>query len=132
VSPIGTSAESSAIVEAEDLDDEPRLTEWYRAVGAFISASRRQAGLSQVELAKRLGWPRAKMSNVEAGKERLNLGQFVHVTAELDLRVTIESTSAARVDGKSVGYQHTSLMMSGPASDWINFRCELCHDFIRQ
>lgn len=44
---------------------------------------RRKAGFSQIELARRLGRPQSVVSQVEAGKRRLDVVEFVLVVRTL-------------------------------------------------
>lgn len=42
-------------------------------VGLRVRAMREALGISQAELAKRVGWQRASIANIEAGRQRLLL-----------------------------------------------------------
>lgn len=39
---------------------------------------RKEANMTQVELAKQLGWPQSDISRVELGERRLDVVEFVH------------------------------------------------------
>ena len=55
----------------------------YEVVGAVLAAARRKANLTQVELAQRLGRPQSVVSQIEAGKRRLDVVEFVLVVRTL-------------------------------------------------
>ena len=57
-------------------------------VGAEIRDTRRQLGLSQVEVARRLGVTSGYVASLEAGRYNLTLGQLMNIAAAL--RVTVE------------------------------------------
>ncbi|MFL6603984.1 MAG: helix-turn-helix domain-containing protein [Steroidobacteraceae bacterium] len=92
MSPIGKSAESGVIVEAGDLDDEPRLTEWYRAVGialrrerdsihesvvSIARGARQDRDVSQESLARTLGWSKSVIVNFENLRRDLGVADFI-------------------------------------------------------
>ena len=56
----------------------------YEIVGAMLAAARRKANLTQVELARRLGKPQSVVSQVEAGKRRLDVVEFLLIVRTLD------------------------------------------------
>lgn len=51
----------------------------YEIVGAVLAAARRRSNLTQVELARRLGKPQSVVSQVEAGRRRLDIVEFIRV-----------------------------------------------------
>ena len=55
----------------------------HRALCALLTESREQAGLSQTELARRLGKPQSFVSKYEGGERRLDLVEFVRVAHAL-------------------------------------------------
>ena len=55
----------------------------YEVVGAALTAARRRANLTQVELGQRLGRPQSVVSQYEAGKRRLDVVEFVLVVRTL-------------------------------------------------
>lgn len=57
----------------------------HRALLAILRASRADAGLTQRELAERLGWPKSKYAAVETGERRLDVVEFKHVAKALKL-----------------------------------------------
>ncbi|MEZ5436745.1 MAG: helix-turn-helix transcriptional regulator [Lysobacteraceae bacterium] len=57
----------------------------YRRLVAKLRALREEAGLSQSELSKQLGWPQQRLSAVEAGARRIDVIEFLTLTAALGL-----------------------------------------------
>lgn len=57
----------------------------HRALLAILRACRADAGLTQRELADRLGWPKSKYAAVETGERRLDVVEFKHVAKALKL-----------------------------------------------
>ena len=55
------------------------FTEAYRQMLALVLAARNASGVTQVELAKRLGKPQSWVSNVERGNRRLDVIEFCAV-----------------------------------------------------
>jgi transcriptional regulator with XRE-family HTH domain len=62
-------------------------------VGTRIRAARTAAGITQVELARRLEVSPSYITNVEAGRNNLTLGQLTHIAdalgAALDVSLTV-------------------------------------------
>jgi len=56
----------------------------YRDIGRKIQKAREEAGLSQEELASRLGYTQAALSNYELGKRRLYLANIEQIARELN------------------------------------------------
>lgn len=57
----------------------------HRKLVARLRALREDAGLSQSDLAKVLGWPQQRLSAVEAGARRLDVIEFLTLTEALGL-----------------------------------------------
>jgi Helix-turn-helix len=55
----------------------------YKAVGAALAATRRRAGLSQQELAKRLFKPQSFVSNYERGQRRIDVLELLRIVEVL-------------------------------------------------
>jgi transcriptional regulator with XRE-family HTH domain len=51
--------------------------------GEAVRAARRDAGLTQARLGRRLGASGAYIANVEAGRENLTVGQLANIAAAL-------------------------------------------------
>lgn len=60
----------------------------YREIGRKIQKAREEAGLSQEELAARLGCTQAALSNYELGKRRLYLSQLERISQVLGKPIT--------------------------------------------
>ena len=56
----------------------------YKDIGKKIQKAREEAGLSQEELASRLGYTQAALSNYELGKRRLYLANIEQIARELN------------------------------------------------
>jgi transcriptional regulator with XRE-family HTH domain len=56
----------------------------YKDIGKRIQKTREEAGLSQEELASRLGYTQAALSNYELGKRRLYLANIEQIAKELN------------------------------------------------
>jgi len=56
----------------------------YKNIGKKIQMAREEAGLSQEELASRLGYTQAALSNYELGKRRLYLANIEQIAKELN------------------------------------------------
>lgn len=57
----------------------------HRKLVARLRALREDAGLSQSDLAKVLGWPQQRLSAVEGGARRLDVIEFLSLTEALGL-----------------------------------------------
>lgn len=56
----------------------------YKDIGKKIQRAREELGLSQEELASRLGYTQAALSNYELGKRRLYLANIEQIARELN------------------------------------------------
>jgi transcriptional regulator with XRE-family HTH domain len=56
----------------------------HKIVGACLADARRQAKLSQQELARRLGKPQSFISDYERGQRRIDLMEFLAIARELN------------------------------------------------
>jgi transcriptional regulator with XRE-family HTH domain len=57
---------------------------WRRAVVAVLSASRRDAELTQVQLAEKLGWSQSRLAKMEAGDRKIDIADFILIARALD------------------------------------------------
>jgi transcriptional regulator with XRE-family HTH domain len=55
----------------------------HRALLAVLRATRADKGLTQRQLAARLGWNKSKYAAVESGERRLDVVEFKHVAKAL-------------------------------------------------
>lgn len=60
------------------------------SLGAAIRHYRRQAGLSQAELAERTGLHRSYLSELEQGRETEQVKRIIRILKELGVRMTLE------------------------------------------
>jgi transcriptional regulator with XRE-family HTH domain len=75
----------------------------YKTIGKKIQKAREEAGLSQEDLASRLGYSQAALSNYELGKRRLYLANIEQIARELDKPLSFfldESTLTANEEKK--------------------------------
>ena len=86
-----------------------------KVVGREIRATRRALGLTQAEVAERLGVSASYMSAVEAGRRNLTLGQLANIANAMRLGVNI---SFIRPDGTPISPHATGAgaLASVPAS----------------
>ena len=61
------------------------FTQRHQAFIAFIASTRRAAGVTQAELAARLGKPQSFVSKVERGERRLDVMEFCQVAEALGI-----------------------------------------------
>jgi len=54
-------------------------------VVTVITASRREANLTQEQLAARLGWHRSTIAKIEAGERRLDVAEFITIATALKI-----------------------------------------------
>ncbi len=55
----------------------------HKVVGAGLASARRRAGVTQQELARRLGKPQSFISAYENGQRRIDLLEFLRITEAL-------------------------------------------------
>ena len=67
----------------------------YKALRALLTKTRDAAGLTQAEVAERLGRPQSFVSKYESGERRLDVIQFIHVCRALGLN---PGTTLSHVD----------------------------------
>jgi HTH-type transcriptional regulator/antitoxin HipB len=88
-------------IDAMSAEERAAFDEAYEAtrlaidVGEKIRAAREAAGLSQRELASRMGTSQAAVARLEAGGVGATLTTLQKVAAALDLKVTVELTAAS-------------------------------------
>lgn len=56
---------------------------WRQTVATVLAATRRDADVTQPELAAMIGWSRDKLAKVEAGQRRVELGDIVMIATAL-------------------------------------------------
>ena len=60
-------------------------TKDHRALCAVLVATRREAGLTQAQLAERLGKPPSFIAKIEIGERRLDVVEFIAIAKALKL-----------------------------------------------
>ncbi|WP_292046064.1 MULTISPECIES: helix-turn-helix domain-containing protein [unclassified Brevundimonas] len=60
------------------------FTQRHQELIGFIASTRKAAGVTQVELAERLGKPQSFVSKVERGERRLDVIEFCQVAKALE------------------------------------------------
>lgn len=58
---------------------------YHKVVGATLEAARKKAGVTQVDLAKRLKKPQSFISSYESGQRRVDLLELASIAAALGL-----------------------------------------------
>lgn len=58
---------------------------WHEALVLMISSSRKQAGLTQVALAKRLKWRVSMISKIECRKRRVDVPELIEIALALGI-----------------------------------------------
>ena len=61
------------------------FTDSYRALLDLLIATRKRAGVTQVELAKRLGRPQPFVSYIERGERRIDVVEFIVIARALNV-----------------------------------------------
>lgn len=59
------------------------LSDWNRVIGTVIAATRSEAGVTQEELAKLMGWHRSKVVKIESAKITMRLAELILVAKAL-------------------------------------------------
>ncbi|OIR10071.1 anaerobic benzoate catabolism transcriptional regulator [mine drainage metagenome] len=57
----------------------------HKAVGRILSQARKDRGVTQVEMARRLGKPQSFVSSYEAGQRRVDVLELLRIAQALDL-----------------------------------------------
>ena len=68
-----------------------------KQIGAIIRRARRNAGLTQTELGKRIGLRQATVSKLEAGQPATRLSTLLDVLTALRLEIIIDKRGSASV-----------------------------------
>ena len=61
------------------------LLSYYQVIGTDIAATRKELGVSQDDLAKKLGWDRTKISKTESNTRRLDMVEFIQIAEALSI-----------------------------------------------
>jgi transcriptional regulator with XRE-family HTH domain len=60
-------------------------SKWHRAVVTVLAASRRDANMTQEDLALRLGWHRTRIAKIESGERRIDVPEFINIANALNI-----------------------------------------------
>ena len=69
-----------------------------RSVGALVRDQRKQRGLSQGQLAEKVGVSRLWVGHLEKGKESVELGLVLRTLRVLELAVDVSRLESVRLD----------------------------------
>jgi transcriptional regulator with XRE-family HTH domain len=76
------------------------------AVVTVLAATRREAGLTQEALARRLGWHRTRIARIESGERRIDVPEFIAIAAGLQMSaLTLLARVLSWVDPRSLPTQ---------------------------
>jgi transcriptional regulator with XRE-family HTH domain len=96
----------------------------YQKIGKMIQKAREEAGLSQEELASRLGLTQAAFSNYELGKRRLYLKNIEQIAKELNKPLSyfisdtpMETGSQREISGDGVIAEINRLLLELPPDE---------------
>ena len=89
------------------------FTAEYAQFAARIVELRKEAGLTQVELAQRLGRPQSYVSKYERGERRLDVVEFLAVTRALDTDAAREPLNRHLIPRRRV--RRTDCLRPGPS-----------------
>jgi len=81
---------TSPKISAQTNTDPPFRVYSGASLGAALRHYRREAGLSQAELAERTGLNRTYLSALEQGKETEQVKRFLQVLKQLGVRMTLQ------------------------------------------
>ncbi len=82
------SVSSSALIRAQSVNStSPKSlrSKWHRAVVTVLAASRRDANMTQEDLALRLGWHRTRIGKIESGERRIDVPEFINIANALNI-----------------------------------------------
>ncbi len=92
VSPIGTTAEAASrrrAMRSEAYRAQLTAREGFREVAWLLIKYRMDHGLTQKELAERVGTSHSQISRIESGRHRTNLETLLRIAHALDLKLLI-------------------------------------------
>lgn len=83
----------------------------YQSLGEAVAARRKQLGLKQLDLAKKIGLSRASVANIEVGRQKIMLHQAFRLAEALDLQSINElvpSVSSRRTEKEPISFTDAS------------------------
>lgn len=91
-------------------------------LGVLLKAARKEAGISQVKLAQRLGISQSRMSHMELNPGSVSLEQLLALFGVLGLEMLVGSKNPARLPARATGPDHPGPRHVAneppPASEW--------------
>lgn len=90
-------------------------------LGVLLKAARKEAGISQVKLAERLGISQSRMSHMELNPGSVSLEQLLALFGVLGLEMLVGSKNPARLSTYATGTDHPGprhVANEPPASEW--------------
>lgn len=90
-------------------------------LGVLLKAARKEAGISQVKLAERLGISQSRMSHMELNPGSVSLEQLLALFGVLGLEILVGTKNPARPATYATGADHPSpghAANEPPASEW--------------
>jgi HTH-type transcriptional regulator/antitoxin HipB len=90
-------------------------------LGVLLKAARKEAGISQVKLAERLGISQSRMSHMELNPGSVSLEQLLALFGVLGLEMLVGSKNPARLSAYPTGADPTGprhVANEPPASEW--------------
>jgi transcriptional regulator with XRE-family HTH domain len=101
-----------------------RIDSFYAAVGKKVRTARSEVGLSQTALADRIGFKRASIANLEAGRQRIALHLFVLIAQALGMEPASLLPDISILD-------HTSLIAMEDLNEQLIGAPESTQEFVR-
>lgn len=77
----------------------------YAGLGAMVRVRREREGLTQGQLADRIGMTRTSVTNIESGRQKVQLHTLYDIAAALDVSPAELLPSAERLEAVAVGAQ---------------------------
>lgn len=68
----------------------PRTRDVAAALGAQIRQAREAAGISQEELAKKIGMTRSNYARIEQGRTNVTIDSLLRIVGGLDVKLSVE------------------------------------------
>ena len=61
------------------------LDTWHKSLVVVIIACRKEAKMTQEQLANRIGWHRTKIAKMESGERRIDVPEFILIASALNI-----------------------------------------------
>ncbi len=94
-------------------------TEEYKALLRTLIAARRHSGLTQQEVAARLGKPQSYVSKIERGERRMDVVEFLRLAeaTNLDIAVALQSAESANLERSGLEAQREPQSKARPPTE---------------